>query len=132
MNLIIEAQALRKTYTAGTVTVNALKSVNFAVRQGEMVAIMGPSGCGKTTMLNCLSGLDDFDSGEIRIAGTSLRELSDNQKTEYRARSMGFIFHNDQKVTLVVIHDARAIRLDVTFRAAVAATANDCHERSMP
>ena len=92
MNLIIEAQALRKTYTAGTVTVDALKSVNFAVRQGEMVAIMGPSGCGKTTMLNCLSGLDDFDSGEVRIAGTSLRELNDNQKTEYRARSMGFIF----------------------------------------
>jgi putative ABC transport system ATP-binding protein len=90
--LIIEARALHKTYTAGTVTVNALKSVNFAVRRGEMVAIMGPSGCGKTTMLNCLSGLDDFDSGEIRIAGTSLRELNDNQKTEYRARSMGFIF----------------------------------------
>jgi putative ABC transport system ATP-binding protein len=89
---IIEAQALRKTYTAGTVTVDALKSVNFAVRQGEMVAIMGPSGCGKTTLLNCLSGLDDFDSGEVRIAGTSLRELSDNQKTSYRARSMGFIF----------------------------------------
>jgi putative ABC transport system ATP-binding protein len=92
VNLIIEARALHKTYTAGTVTVNALKSVNFAVRRGEMVAIMGPSGCGKTTMLNCLSGLDDFDSGEIRIAGTSLRELNDNQKTEYRARSMGFIF----------------------------------------
>jgi putative ABC transport system ATP-binding protein len=92
MDLIIEAQALLKTYTAGTVKVNALKSVNFAVRQGEMVAIMGPSGCGKTTMLNCLSGLDDFDSGEIRIAGTSLRDMNDNQKTAYRAKSMGFIF----------------------------------------
>jgi putative ABC transport system ATP-binding protein len=92
MNLIIEAQALRKTYTAGAVTVDALKSVNFAVRQGEMVAIMGPSGCGKTTLLNCLSGLDDFDAGEVKIAGTSLRAMSDNQKTAYRARSMGFIF----------------------------------------
>ncbi len=92
MDLIIEAQALRKTYTAGTVKVNALKGVNFTVRQGEMVAIMGPSGCGKTTLLNCLSGLDDFDSGEIRIAGTSLRDMNDNQKTMYRAKSMGFIF----------------------------------------
>jgi putative ABC transport system ATP-binding protein len=92
VDLIIEAQALRKTYTAGTVKVNALKGVNFAVRQGEMVAIMGPSGCGKTTLLNCLSGLDDFDSGEIHIAGTSLRDMNDNQKTMYRAKSMGFIF----------------------------------------
>jgi putative ABC transport system ATP-binding protein len=92
VDLIIEARELRKVYTTGALKLEALKSVNFAVARGEMVAIMGPSGCGKTTLLNCLSGLDDFDGGEVRIAGTSLRELNDNQKTEYRARSMGFIF----------------------------------------
>jgi putative ABC transport system ATP-binding protein len=53
---------------------------------------MGPSGCGKTTLLNCLSGLDDIDAGDVRIAGTSLRHMSDNERTEYRARHMGFIF----------------------------------------
>ncbi|MCB0050313.1 MAG: ATP-binding cassette domain-containing protein, partial [Caldilinea sp.] len=42
-----------------------------------MVAIMGPSGCGKTTLLNCLSGLDDFDQGEVYIDGTQLRTMSD-------------------------------------------------------
>src|SRR5207302_7560633 len=62
------------------------------VAKGEMVAIMGPSGCGKTTLLNCLSGLDDCDAGEVRIAGTPLRDLTDNQKTEYRATQMGFVF----------------------------------------
>jgi putative ABC transport system ATP-binding protein len=72
--------------------VEALRGVDFAVARGEMVAIMGPSGCGKTTMLNCLSGLDDFDSGEVRIAGTALKDMSDNQKTEYRAKKMGFVF----------------------------------------
>src|SRR5690348_12360483 len=86
MDLIIEARGLRKVYRTGAVTVEALKDVNFAVTRGEMVAIMGPSGCGKTTMLNCLSGLDDFDGGEVRIAGTPLKEMSDNRKTEYRAR----------------------------------------------
>ena len=90
--LIIEATGLCKSYATGALKVEALRDVNFAVARGEMVAIMGPSGCGKTTLLNCLSGLDDFDGGEIRIAGTPLRDMSDNQKTAYRARNMGFIF----------------------------------------
>jgi putative ABC transport system ATP-binding protein len=91
-DLIIEAVGLRKTYNTGAQKVEALRDVNFAVTRGEMVAIMGPSGCGKTTLLNCLSGLDDFDAGDVRIAGTPLRDMSDNQKTEYRAKQMGFIF----------------------------------------
>ena len=91
-DLMIEATGLRKTYTTGALTVEALHGIDFTVARGEMVAIMGPSGCGKTTLLNCLSGLDDFDGGEIRIAGTPLRDMSDNQKTAYRARNMGFIF----------------------------------------
>jgi putative ABC transport system ATP-binding protein len=57
-----------------------------------MVAVMGPSGCGKTTLLNCLSGLDDNDSGQIWLEGTDLGKLSDKQRTDYRARRMGFIF----------------------------------------
>ncbi len=89
---MIEATGLSKTYTTGALRVEALRGVDLTVSRGEMVAIMGPSGCGKTTLLNCLSGLDDFDGGEVRIAGTPLRDLSDNQKTAYRARHMGFVF----------------------------------------
>ncbi len=91
-DLIIEATGLHKIYINGQVKVEALRGLNFAVTRGEMVAIMGPSGCGKTTLLNCLSGLDDFDAGDVRIAGTPLRDMNDNQKTEYRAKSMGFVF----------------------------------------
>jgi putative ABC transport system ATP-binding protein len=57
-----------------------------------MVAIMGPSGCGKTTLLNCLSGLDTADQGEIAIEGVSLSGMSDHERTAYRARRMGFVF----------------------------------------
>jgi putative ABC transport system ATP-binding protein len=89
---IIEATDLRKTYGTNDQKVDALRGVDFRVARGEMVAIMGPSGCGKTTMLNCLSGLDDFNGGDVKIAGTSLRDMNDNQKTEYRAKRMGFIF----------------------------------------
>jgi putative ABC transport system ATP-binding protein len=57
-----------------------------------MAAIMGPSGCGKTTLLNCLSGLDQIDSGEVLIEGVPLSKMNDHKRTDYRARRMGFVF----------------------------------------
>ena len=89
---IIEARAVLKTYETGKVRVAALKGIDLAVSRGEMVAIMGPSGCGKTTLLNCLSGLDSVDGGEIVIEGTPLQAMSDRDRTDYRARRMGFVF----------------------------------------
>jgi ABC-type lipoprotein export system ATPase subunit len=89
---IVEARGVVKTYDTGKVKVNALRGVDLALRPGEMVAIMGPSGCGKTTLLNCLSGLDAIDAGEIRIEGTALSAMSDRERTDYRARRMGFVF----------------------------------------
>jgi putative ABC transport system ATP-binding protein len=89
---IVEARSLRKTYETGAVRVEALRGVDLVLEQGEMVAIMGPSGCGKTTLLNCLSGLDSIDDGEVLIAGDPLADMSDRQRTDYRARRMGFVF----------------------------------------
>ena len=89
---IVEASEIHKTYDTGLVRVHALRGVDLRVRQGEMVAIMGPSGCGKTTLLNCLSGLDEIDSGEVLVDGTVLHDLPDDERSDYRARSMGFVF----------------------------------------
>ena len=89
---IIEATNIQKTYDTGRVKVNALRGVDLRVRRGEMVAIMGPSGCGKTTLLNCLSGLDEIDSGQVIIDGLALHQLPDDERSDYRARKMGFVF----------------------------------------
>jgi len=89
---IIQATDVVKTYDTGRVEVHALRGVSLTIQRGEMVAIMGPSGCGKTTLLNCLSGLDTIDSGLIMVDGADINRMSDNEKTEYRARRMGFIF----------------------------------------
>jgi putative ABC transport system ATP-binding protein len=89
---IVAARAVAKTYDTGGVRVEALRDVELTVARGEMVAIMGPSGCGKTTLLNCLSGLDAIDAGEIVIEGTPLSTMSDAARTDYRARRMGFVF----------------------------------------
>ncbi len=91
---IIQAQKVRKIYRSGQLRVEALRNVDMAVAPGEMVAIMGPSGCGKTTLLNCLAGLDTIDEGDIFIQGDNLRDLSDNERTAYRARHMGFVFQD--------------------------------------
>jgi putative ABC transport system ATP-binding protein len=91
-DIVIEARKVVKTYDTGTVQVHALRGVDLAVRRGEMVAIMGPSGCGKTTLLNTLSGLDEFDSGQVSIDGTDITTMADDRKTEFRARDMGFVF----------------------------------------
>ena len=89
---IIQATKVTKTYNTGKMEVPALRGVDFTVERGEMVAIMGPSGCGKTTLLNCLSGLDTIDGGQILIAGTDLARMSDNARTTFRAQEMGFVF----------------------------------------
>ena len=89
---IVEAKAIVKTYDTGAVRVEALRGVDLILERGEMAAIMGPSGCGKTTLLNCLSGLDTVNEGDVVIDGTSLAHMSDRERTDYRARHMGFVF----------------------------------------
>ena len=91
-DFIISAEGVEKTYDTGAVKVNALRGVDLDVERGEIVSIMGPSGCGKTTLLNCLSGLDDLDGGRVLIDGVVLNDLPDDERSEYRARRMGFVF----------------------------------------
>ena len=92
--MIIQAQKVKKTYRSGDLNVEALKGIDLSIEKGEMVAIMGQSGSGKTTLLNCLAGLDTIDEGDIFIRGANLRDLSDNERTAYRAQHMGFIFQD--------------------------------------
>src|SRR5215216_1780340 len=91
-NTMVEANDLEKSYAAGGGTVHALRGVDLRIGRGEMVAVMGPSGSGKTTLLNCLSGLDEFDGGEVFVGGESISGMSDRKRTRFRAQKMGFIF----------------------------------------
>ncbi|HEU5001614.1 MAG TPA: ATP-binding cassette domain-containing protein [Actinomycetota bacterium] len=89
---IVEAVGVTKIYDTGRVQVPALNGMDLRLASGEMVAVMGPSGCGKTTLLNCLSGLDSIDGGVVRIEGVPLDQMSDRERTRYRAERMGFVF----------------------------------------
>lgn len=89
---ILSASNVSKTYRSGSLEVVALRGVDLEVEAGEMVIVMGPSGNGKTTLLNCLSGLDEIDTGSVDVEGQVIHELSDRDRTRHRARSMGFVF----------------------------------------
>src|SRR3989304_7880660 len=92
VDVMVRAAGVTKRYETGNVSVTALRGIDLTIKRGEMVAIMGPSGCGKTTLLNCLSGLDDIDGGEVFIQGVALGSMSDTERTRYRARREGFVF----------------------------------------
>ena len=94
MTAVLEARELWKIYDSGTNKVEALREISVTFNAGEMVAVMGPSGCGKTTLLNCLSGLDDFTAGEVFINGIPLSTMSDREKTTVRGEKLGFIFQS--------------------------------------
>ena len=89
---IIAARDVHKTYAGAGEPVHALRGVTLSVARGEMVTIMGPSGCGKTTLLNCLSGLETIEQGEIFVEGRSIHDMPDTERTDHRARRMGFVF----------------------------------------
>ena len=122
----VEAVGVVKTYQTDNVEVHALRGVSLAVPQGDMVAIMGPSGCGKTTLLNCLSGLDAIDAGVVRVDGVDISQLSDNQRSGYRARNMGFVFQFYN--LLPVLSAVENVELPLLVSGV---SAKDARERSM-
>jgi len=93
-DLMIDVAGLGHAYAHAGVVEPVLHGLSLQVQRGEFVVIMGPSGCGKTTLLNCLSGIDEFNGGEVWIAGHRLSQMNDNEKTDFRAMKMGFIFQN--------------------------------------
>jgi len=91
---LLVATGVTKSYRTGADVVHAVDDVDLTVLDGEFLAITGRSGSGKTTLINCLSGLDDIDAGSVVLDGTDLAEMGDNERTDQRARIMGFVFQS--------------------------------------
>lgn len=90
--VILSAENLTKSYSSGEGHVRALKGVSLTIEAGEFVAMHGPSGCGKSTFLLIAGGLLSPDGGKLSIAGKDPYELSQGERSAFRAGHIGFVF----------------------------------------
>lgn len=90
----VTARGLTKVYGEGETATRALAGVDLDVAPGELLAIMGASGSGKSTLLNCLAGLEPPTEGTVSIQGRDLWRLSEDERTRFRGRHMGFVFQS--------------------------------------
>src|SRR5512136_2660910 len=89
---IVEIKNLFKSYWRGSQVVPVLEDITFDIAQGEFLALMGPSGSGKSTLLNLIAGIDEPDSGVIKVGGVDITGLTEIELAHWRALNVGFIF----------------------------------------
>ena len=92
MNNIIECRSLCFSYTEGNNQTSILSNLRLDVKSGESIAILGPSGCGKSTLLNLIAGLDAPSSGDVLINNSNISKLNEQDRTELRANTFGFVY----------------------------------------
>lgn len=90
--MYLEVSGVKKSYGEGGSYVQVLKGINTGVEKGQMCVIQGTSGSGKSTLLNCIGGLDNMDSGSIKVDGTEIFGMTSDQLADYRRDNLGFIF----------------------------------------
>jgi putative ABC transport system ATP-binding protein len=89
---LIEMQNIAKDYHLGETVVHALKGIDLEIEKGDFIGIWGPSGSGKTTLLNLIGAIDEPTEGRLMIRDCDIHTLSDNQRSELRNQTIGFIF----------------------------------------
>jgi putative ABC transport system ATP-binding protein len=103
---LIDLHGVFKSYETGAGEVPVLKDINLQVRGGEFIGLVGPSGSGKSTLINVITGIDRPTSGDVRVAGQRLNDLSENQLARFRGKHVGVIFQFFQLLpTLTVVEN---------------------------
>ena len=111
---MIKAAGLKKYYVTDNYEVHALDGVSLSVEEGEFLAIIGTSGSGKTTLLQILGGLDEPTAGGVWIRGNSLKDMSEDERTIFRRRNIGFVFQQYNLIPVINVYEniVLPLRLD--------------------
>ena len=111
---MIKAAGLKKYYVTDNYEVHALDGVSLSVEEGEFLAIIGTSGSGKTTLLQILGGLDETTAGGVWIRGNSLKDMTEDERTIFRRRNIGFVFQQYNLIPVINVYEniVLPLRLD--------------------
>ncbi len=111
---IVRAAGLKKYYVTDTYEVRALDGVTLCVEEGEFLAVVGTSGSGKTTLIKLLGGLEEPTAGGVWIRGSSLKDMSREERTVFRRRNIGFVFQQFNLVPMLDVYEniVLPLRLD--------------------
>ena len=90
--MFLEIEAIKKSFGEGESRVTVLKGIDLSVDRGDFCVLLGPSGSGKSTLLNIIGGIDQADSGEIRIGRERMADMNEARLTKYRRSHLGYIF----------------------------------------
>ena len=111
--MVLKTKQLKKHYHQSEHIVKALDGVDIEIAEGEFVAIVGRSGSGKSTLLHMLGGLDHQTSGEVIIDGHSFSEMSDDEKTIFRRRNIGFVFQSYNLIPTLNVYENVTLPLEL-------------------
>lgn len=125
MTTLIELRGVDKTYVSGTVETPVLRGVDLTIEAGEYAAIMGRSGSGKSTLMNILGCLDRPSTGEYLLLGQQTSKLDDDELSEIRGRTIGFVFQSFHLLKNLDIRDNVAVPMEYQN-----IPANERHERA--
>jgi putative ABC transport system ATP-binding protein len=114
LEVAVKAQSLTKTYGEGETEVHALTDVTFEIPRGEFVVLQGASGSGKTTLLNQIGALEPPTSGDVEANGFNLNGLDDDGRTDYRLKSVGFVFQFYNLVPSLTAYENVALIAELT------------------
>lgn len=111
---MIKAAGLKKYYVTDNYEVHVLDGVSLSVEEGEFLAIIGTSGSGKTTLLQILGGLDEPTAGGVWIRGNSLKDMTEDERTIFRRRNIGFVFQQYNLIPVINVYEniVLPLRLD--------------------
>jgi putative ABC transport system ATP-binding protein len=126
---MLSASGLTKEYQSGDHRLTVLRDVNFSIEQGEFVAIVGPSGSGKTTLLGLLAGLDTPTRGAVRLDGTDLTALDEDDRARLRGEKVGFVFQSFQLITTLTAIENVQVPLELRGESDAVARARDVLQR---
>ena len=126
---VLSLDKVSKTFSSGDRSLEVLKQSSFNARAGESIAVVGPSGSGKTTLLGICAGLDTPTSGEIKLNGVSLGDLSEDQRSDVRNRFVGFVFQNFQLLPTLTALENVMVPLELRGEGDVESEAKDLLEK---